>query len=87
LASLDYAEMGRCVLAAIGSGAAVWMVFTWLGSLMVHSLSAHLPAQSRWTDFAVLMGGMTLWLAVTAWILEKAGSALPTVAKRRLGLE
>ena len=86
LASLDYAELGRCLLAAVVSGAAVWLVFGWLGGLFVHHFSAHLPAQSRWTDFAVLMAGSTLWAAVAFRVLKKSGSALPDVALRRLGL-
>jgi putative peptidoglycan lipid II flippase len=86
LASLDFAEMGRCLLASVGGGAVVWVVFSWLGGLAVQVWSAHLPAQSRWTDFVVLMAGTALWLAATAWILQKAGSALPAVAKKRLGL-
>ena len=33
LASLDYAELGRCLLASVASGAAVWVVFSWLGGV------------------------------------------------------
>ncbi len=36
LASLDYAEMGRCLLAALASGAGVWMVIWGMGSLLGH---------------------------------------------------
>ena len=31
LASLDYAELGRCLLAALASGAAVWVAILWHG--------------------------------------------------------
>jgi putative peptidoglycan lipid II flippase len=86
LASLDYAEMGRCMLAAVGSGGVVWGVFTGLGGVMVRLFGPHLPARNVWTNLAVVLAGSVLWLLVTAGILEKAGSALPAVAKRRLGL-
>jgi len=86
LASLDYAELGRCLLAAMVSGAAVWTVFTGLGGRLIHRWGAHLPAQSRWTDLAVLLAGSLLWLAIAKWVLEKSGSALPRVAMKRLGM-
>ncbi len=86
LASLDYAEMGRCLLAAVASGAAVWAVFSWFGGLVVRLWGPHLPAPSPWTNLAVLMAGTALWLVVAAQVLEKTGSALPAVAKKRLGL-
>jgi hypothetical protein len=47
---------------------------------------AHLAAQTRWIDFAMLIVGTALWVAMARWILEKTGSALPRVAMRRLGL-
>ena len=86
LASLDYAELGRCLLASAASGAAVWVVFSWLGGVMVKELGAHLPAESRWSDLAVLLAGMALWVAVTGQVLEKSGSVLPSVARKRLRL-
>jgi putative peptidoglycan lipid II flippase len=86
LASLDYAELGRCLLAAVASGAAVWAVFTWLGGRLVHLLGLRLPAYSRWTDLAVLLAGTLLWLAIAKWVLEKSGSALPRVMMKRLGM-
>jgi len=86
LASLDYPELGRCLLAAVASCAAVWVLFSWFGGLMVHWWGSHLPVQSRWTDLVVLIAGTALWLVVAVRTLEKAGSALPAVAKRRLGL-
>ena len=86
IASLDFAEMGRCLLASILSGAAVWVVFTWLFGKLSYLLGAHLLHQARWIDFALLLAGSALWLVVTAGVLEKAGSALPRVMLRRLGL-
>jgi putative peptidoglycan lipid II flippase len=82
LVSLDYAEMGRCLLAAVVSGAGVGLLFWWLGG------QAHkaMPGQVYWIDLAVLVAGAVLWCAVTKLVLEKTGSALPKVAMRRLGL-
>ncbi len=82
LASLDYAEMGRCLCAGVAGGAVTWLVFTWTGS-QLHRL---FPAQMRLTDFAVLLAGTALWAALATLILQKTGSALPRVALKRLGL-
>jgi putative peptidoglycan lipid II flippase len=84
LASLDYEEMGRCLLAAFASGAAVWVSVWGLGSLL-HQLPA-IHAQLRWIDLAMLVAGSAIWLLVAKWVLEKSGSALPAVTMRRLGL-
>ena len=87
LASLDYAEMGRCLLAACVGGAAAWVV-AWC----VRGLSYHLPAMARlpyaryWLDTVILLVGIVVWTALARWVLEKAGSALPRVAMRRLRL-
>ncbi len=86
LASLDYREMGRCVLAAACGGGAAWIVFMWLGGVVLHALGAHLPAHNRWIDLAVLAGGIALWGAVAISVLKKTGSALPGVMMRRLRL-
>ncbi len=90
LASLDYAELGRCLLAALVSGSGVWLALWGLGGL-AHRLfggyaSAHLAAQIRWTDLVFLALGTLLWLALAKIILEKTGSALPRVMMKRLGL-
>ncbi len=82
LASLDYAEMGRCLLAAVVSGAGVGVLFGWLGGVA----SQAMPGQIRWIDLAVLVAGTALWAGVVKWVLEKAGSALPRVAMKRLGM-
>lgn len=86
LASLDYEELGRCLLAALASGVGVWMVIWGLGSLFGQLWGPFHPAQIRWTDFTLLAVGTTLWVAIAKWILEKTGSALPRVAMKRLGL-
>jgi putative peptidoglycan lipid II flippase len=86
LASLDFAEMGRCMLAALASGAAVWMAVWGLGSLPGHLWGSLHGAQLRWTDLALLIMGTALWLAIAKWILEKTGSALPRVTMKRLRL-
>jgi putative peptidoglycan lipid II flippase len=79
LASLDYVELGRCLLAAVGAGATVWGASLGLSFVLY-------PASSRWIDLAVLVGGSLLWLVLAKWILERAGSALPRVMMKRLGL-
>jgi putative peptidoglycan lipid II flippase len=86
LASLDYAEMGRCLLAALTSGAGVWIVIWGIGGLLNHLSSSHLPAQIRWTDLALLVAGTAVWVVVAKSVLEKSGSALPRVMMKRLGL-
>jgi len=86
LASLDFAEMGRCLLAGLAGGAAVWAVFSWTFSRFEYLLGAHLLRQTRSIDFFILLGGAVLWITVAAWVLEKSGSALPRVMKKRLGL-
>ncbi|HXR39335.1 MAG TPA: lipid II flippase MurJ [Terracidiphilus sp.] len=86
LASLDYAELGRCLAAAFTAGAAVWAVLFGLALLPGPLFHPHLAAQIRWTDLALLLLGCALWLAVARWVLEKTGSALPRVAMKRLGL-
>ncbi len=82
VASLDYAELGRCLLAAMVSGAGVGVVFGWLGGALHHAIPGHV----QWIDLAVLVAGTVMWVAVAKWVLQKSGSALPRVAMRRLGL-
>ncbi len=86
LASLDYAELGRCLLAAVLSGAAVWFVFTWMVGRAGHELGWNLDSANRLRDLAILLAGTFLWLGVAKWVLEKTGSALPRVAMKRLRL-
>jgi putative peptidoglycan lipid II flippase len=84
LASLDFAEMGRCLLAGLASGGAVWVVFIEVKGRLLPLLGAHTSAHTRWTDIAVLILGTALWVLLTKWVLEKTGSALPRVAMKRL---
>jgi putative peptidoglycan lipid II flippase len=88
LASLDYVELGRCLIASIVGGAGVWLSIWGLAGLAHRLLattnSSHLAAQIRWTDLALLVVGSVLWLLLTKTILEKAGSALPRVLMKRL---
>jgi putative peptidoglycan lipid II flippase len=87
LVSLDFAEMGRCLLAGLASGAAVWLVFTEAGGWLLRRFGMHSSAQLRWADIGVLIAGAALWLVVAKWVLEKSGSALPRVAMKRLGMK
>jgi putative peptidoglycan lipid II flippase len=85
LASLEYVELGRCLLAAVASGAGVWIVVWGMGSLLGRLPGANLPTHIRWADAAALLAGAAIWLVIAKWTLEKAGSALPGVAMKRLG--
>jgi hypothetical protein len=78
--------MGRCLLAGLSSGAAVWVVFTETEGRLLPLLGARMSAHARWTDIVALIAGTALWLLVTKWVLEKTGSALPRVAMQRLGM-
>jgi len=86
LASLDYAEIGRCLLAGVVSGSAAWMVAWGLGSLLHRLWHTLTPGQTRLTDFTLLVLGGLLWAALARWVLERSGSALPRVTMKRLGL-
>jgi putative peptidoglycan lipid II flippase len=77
LASIDYRELGRCLVAGTAAGAAVWAAI--LG--VVHFL----PGHSRWMDAAELVAGSAMWLAIAGMLLDRLGSALPRAALRRLG--
>jgi len=86
LASLDYRELGRCLLAATASGLAVWGVFTWGLTRLGHTLAWNLATANRVRDLAILAAGSGLWLLVAKTVLERTGSALPRVAMKRLRL-
>jgi putative peptidoglycan lipid II flippase len=86
LASLDYEEMGRCLLAALASGVGVWIVVRAVRGLLMRLPGAPLSVYVRWIDLAVLLAGTAVWLLTTKIVLEKSGSALPRVAMKRLGL-
>jgi putative peptidoglycan lipid II flippase len=84
LAGLDFAEMGRCLLAALAGGAVAWMAVWGLGGLPGILWGSLRPAQIRWTDLTLLVIGTAVWMVVARWVLEKTGSALPRVMMRRL---
>lgn len=84
LASLDYAEMARCLAAAAAAGAAVWLALTWPHGLLARVAGARMALSSRAMDLAVLGAGTLLWAVVALLVLLKSGSALPRVALRRL---
>jgi putative peptidoglycan lipid II flippase len=86
LASLDYAEMGRCLLAALLSGATVSLAVWAAGALFPHLPGTPSLRWNRWADLWVLVAGTLAWLAMTKAVLEKSGSALPRVTMRRLGI-
>ncbi len=87
LASLDYAEMGRCLLGACAGGAGAWLVAWGLGAAL-YGLPrlAQSPHARYLIDGVILLAGITVWTAIAMWVLEKSGSALPRVAMRRLRL-
>ena len=82
LASLDFAELGRCLLAGTVGGGLVWGAFAALG----RALPTQLAHPTRWADLALLAVGTILWTAAVKFLLEITGSALPKVAMKRLGL-
>jgi len=86
LASLEYAEMGRCLLAAAAAGIAVWGVCRWMVGIASHLLGASMPIHGRWLDLAVLVVGTALWVVVAGWTLDRTGSGLPSAMMRRLRL-
>ncbi len=86
LASLDYKEMGRCLLAGLTSGFAVWIAIWGANTVLAHLPSQVLLHHARIYDLCVLAIGITVWLAITKEILEKTGSSLPEIAMAKLRL-
>lgn len=86
LASLDFAEMGRCLVAGLVGGSVVWAAIWGLGKLPVHFLHPQGALAIRMTDLALLLAGTAVWVVIAKWVLEKTGSALPKVAMKRLGM-
>ena len=76
LASLDYLEMGRCLLAGLAGGLLVWGV--------LRGLAGGHMASSRLVDLAELVVGSALWFALAAFLLESTGSVLPQAFLARL---
>ncbi|MGO9794612.1 MAG: lipid II flippase MurJ [Terracidiphilus sp.] len=87
LASLDYAEMGRCLLASCAGGAGAGFVAWALAALLHHTpRMAQLHHGRSIADAAILFAGSTVFVVVTMWILDLSGSALPRVTMGRLRL-
>jgi putative peptidoglycan lipid II flippase len=86
LANLDYAELGRCFLASIAGGSAAWALAWGLRSGMQYLPNTPWLHHARWNDAAILILGIAIWTAIAMWVLEKAGSALPRVAMKKLRL-
>lgn len=86
LASLDYREMGRCLLAGLAGGLIVWVGIGVFRGTMSHLSGAMMARHLRLFDLGIVLLGGVVWLATAKWVLEKTGSALPRVARRRLGL-
>jgi putative peptidoglycan lipid II flippase len=86
LAGLDYEEIGRCLLAGIAGGGAVWLVFSVLMRVLMHALHRDAGTGSRLGDLLVLVAGSALWTAIAWLVLERTGSALPRVVAKRLRL-
>jgi putative peptidoglycan lipid II flippase len=84
IASLDYIELGRCLLASTIAGLAAW--FAALGIRIGLARFPALPHSARFADMLILCVGTLLWIAIAKLVLEKTGSALPRVAMKRLGL-
>ena len=86
LASLDYKELGRCLVAGFTGFASAWLLVRELGNLFARLPAALVPAQARWTDLVLVLAGSGIWMLAAKWTLEQTGSALPGVTMRRLGL-
>jgi putative peptidoglycan lipid II flippase len=87
LASLEYAEMGRCLLAGITGGGAVALLTWGFAWTRAHLGGVYWAGHSRFADAAILAAGALVWLLLVTVVLKKTGSALPRVTMRRLGLK
>ncbi|MDR3724941.1 MAG: lipid II flippase MurJ [Terracidiphilus sp.] len=85
LASLDYRELGRCLLAGVVSGSAVAVGALGFERVLPH-LHIGLLENPRLSAAVVLVLGSVAWLLMTRWVLELTGSALPRVAMQKLGM-
>jgi putative peptidoglycan lipid II flippase len=87
LASLEYAEMGRCLLAGVAGGGAVALLAWGFAWTRAHQDAVYWAHHSRAADAAILAAGTLVWLLLVTVVLEKTGSALPRVTMKRLGLK
>jgi putative peptidoglycan lipid II flippase len=87
VASLDFAEMGRCLLAAGAGGGAAWLV-AWGFAAATPRLPgiAQMRHAHYWLDTAILLASLAVWTLIAKGILQRSGSDLPRVAMKRLGL-
>ena len=83
VASLDVAEMSRCLIAATFAGFAVWLIAWGLQSVLSLLPAAH----TRLSSAAILIVGSFVWIVIVKFVLDKLGSALPRVIMRRLHLD
>lgn len=84
IASLDFVEMGRCLLAGLAGGGTVWVGIVALRGLLAHLPSSPFTRNLRLIDLMIVVAGMVIWGFPAKWVLEKTGSALPRVAMKRL---
>jgi putative peptidoglycan lipid II flippase len=84
LANLDYREMGRCLVAAVAGGGAIWIVFSFLADVGLRAI--HGSGHGRMYNAVVLIAGGLLWGGVALGVLKRTGSALPSVMRKRLRL-
>jgi putative peptidoglycan lipid II flippase len=85
LASIEFDELGRCFFAAVAGGVAAFGLKTgavWIAVKLGHTAMM----ETRWADAMLLIAGGLLWLGVVDLVLNKLGSALPVVMRKRLGL-
>jgi len=87
IASLDFEEMGRCLLGACAGGALAWAVAWALRTGFGHlRLVEQVPHTRMIVNAVILIAGAAAWAILAKWILERFGSALPRVALQRLRL-
>ena len=84
LASLDYGELRRCLVAALAGGFVTWGVFSWLAGNLMRRMDV--ASHNRVNDLVILVAGGVLWSGMTLWVLKSLGSALPRVMMKRLRL-
>ncbi len=78
LASVDYRELVRCLVASVAAAGLIWLAMHGLHRL-------HVPT-TRWMDLAELLLGSAAWFAIAGFTLSRLGSALPQVMMKKLGL-
>lgn len=89
IASLDFAELGRCLSAGLLAGVATWLLFDNFFVALLPAMAAHvhLLKNNHVVDVLLLLLGSLVWTAIAGWVLDQAGSALPRVLLRRTGLK